>query len=175
MNLIINFDDFDGPNPHAFLSNFYQGKPIKVFSRKWATGEHAFAGMKTTDLGVRGKIRGAPTPGYAKAMGRKVALREDWEEIKYDVMMTILRAKFTRERREGELLLNTGDALLVEGTAWSDAVWGVKGHKVTSPGRNWLGTMLMARRAELQAPYDGYLPDLSAEDWIMRKETSLVR
>lgn len=172
-NAVTNFDDFDGPNEFAFLSNFYKGEPLKVFNRTWATGEHAFAGMKTIDKEQRRRIQKAKSPGTAKALGRRVILRPDWEEIKYDVMMTILRRKFTLEREEGQRLLVTGNALLVEGTKWNDRVWGVNGHTATAVGRNWLGTMLMARRAELLALACGS-PDFCtadhAENWIMGKD-----
>lgn len=161
--LIINFDDFDGPNRHRFLSNFYQGGRIAVFGDLWQTGEHAFQAMKTTDERERDAIRRASSPSAAKRMGRTTELRPDWEAIKYDVMAAVIRAKFRTDREEGAWLINTGDALLVEGTEWGDTVWGTKGRRVeetaqgpdyvVSRGRNWLGTLLMARRAELVAEY----------------------
>lgn len=156
------FDDFDGEHKYEALSNFYVGEPIdmkKVWGDTFKTGEHAFAALKA--FGEEGKtrafeqIRDASTPAEAKQRGRTCKLRSDWEEVKYDVMMTILRHKFTLDREEGEILLNTGDALLIEGTYWNDHVWGVclneDSSPMHSPGRNWLGTLLMARRAELRA------------------------
>lgn len=155
------FDDFDGPHDFAALSNFYEGEPIaiKAWGDTFKTGEHAFAAMKAYD--EYGKtvsymqIRDANGPGGAKALGRVCRLRDDWEEVKYDVMMTVLRHKFTLDREEGKVLLQTGDALLIEGTFWGDHVWGValgeNSEPLAEPGRNWLGTMLMARRAELRA------------------------
>lgn len=168
-NLIINFDDFEGPNEYNFLSNFYRGNSIVVFGRSWRTGEHAFAGMKAKGTYDRGMIRRAVSPGAAKSLGRAVKLRSDWEEIKYDVMMTILRNKFTLNRAEGRKLLLTGNAMLVEGTRWGDEVWGVNGVTTYSPGRNWLGTLLMARRAELVAITNGAddpYTEVSAEQWV---------
>ena len=156
--VIAYFDDFDGPHSFEALSNFYVGDPIylRLLSGKpFMTGEHAFAAMKTRTHADFVKIRQAPSPGAAKALGRRVALRPDWEEVKYDVMMAVLRAKFTPHREEGDILLATGDALLIEGTHWGDRVWGVsmdaREIPLLAPGRNWLGTMLMARRAELKA------------------------
>lgn len=160
--LVINFDDFDGHHQWEFLSNFYHGEPIPLWGRDWQTGEHAFQAMKSLDDAVRDHIWRAGTPGIAKMRGRKCVLRNDWEAVKYDVMAAVLRAKFTLDRDEGRWLVQrTRDALLVEGTTWNDAVWGVAGRsttangkggvEVTSVGRNWLGTLLMARRAELLA------------------------
>lgn len=151
MKHIINFDAFDGPNEYAFLSNFYKGEPIVVFDATWPTGEHAYQGMKCLESLDRETIRTAKTPGIAKRLGRSITLRPAWESKKYDVMAAVLRAKFTLDRKEGMLLLETGNVLLTEGTNWNDRVWGVDGHDLSSPGRNWLGTLLMARRAELRA------------------------
>lgn len=161
-SLIINFDDFNGPNPYRFLSNFYVGRPISVFGTEWMTGEHAYQGMKVHPF-ERQAIKEAVSPGEAKMRGRTYNMRGNWEAVKYDVMMAVIRAKFRTDREEGELLVQTQSALLVEGTEWGDDVWGVRGRKVTeyldapsevsSPGRNWLGTMLMARRAELVAEW----------------------
>lgn len=181
------FDNFDGDQEHDFLSNFFMGAMI-VLPMTWGhlwgpavciaadvdpdvfieapTGEHAFAAFKSRT--IEGFIEilhaahkdGQPSPGLCKGIGRKVKLRSDWEEIKYDVMAMVLRSKFTLERDEGHMLLNTGDALLIEGTEWNDRVWGValpydgtysKYTAQGSPGRNWLGSMLMMVRAELMA------------------------
>jgi ribA/ribD-fused uncharacterized protein len=163
--LIINFDQFDGENPYAFLSNFWVGDPLWVFGEEWATGEHAFQAMKALHVEERYDVRWSKTPAVAKFRGRRVLLRPDWEQVKYDIMAAVVRSKFTVARKEGLDLLLTGDALLVEGTQWGDRVWGVAGSDVhdgmvTSPGRNWLGTLLMARRAELRAEVAyGYVHD----------------
>lgn len=156
------FDDFDGPHKYAALSNFYVGEPIgmtRVWGDSFMTGEHAFAAMKA--FGEDGKtrayeqIRDSGGPAEAKQRGRVCNLREDWEAVKYDVMMTVLRHKFTLDRVEGDVLMSTGDSLLIEGTYWNDHVWGVAlnddANPLKAPGRNWLGTMLMARRSELRA------------------------
>lgn len=152
------FDDFDSPHSYRALSNFYEGGPLYIHdldTRPFKTGEHAYAAMKARYLTDYERIREATTPGNAKKLGRLCELRPDWEEVKYDAMMAVLRAKFTLDREEGDVLMQTGHALLIEGTYWNDTVWGVSHEKTDvvweAPGRNWLGTMLMARRAELQA------------------------
>lgn len=168
-NLIINFDAFEGPNEFDFLSNFYRGKPITVFGQSWLTAEHAFAGMKTRRFSDREMISRAVSPGAAKSLGRRIRLRPDWEEVKYDVMMSILRCKFTLAREEGQWLIATGVIMLVEGTRWHDQVWGVDGVTSSSYGRNWLGTLLMARRAELFAfmsDSDDPHVEVFAQHWV---------
>lgn len=152
------FDDFDGAHPYVALSNFYIGEPLTIpeIEGEFMTGEHAFAFMKASAREQAEHIREAFDPSEAKMRGRTCVLRSDWEAVKYDAMMAVIRAKFTLQRLEGEVLLSTGDALLVEGTFWGDTVWGIDLRDDTvypthGPGRNWLGTMLMARRAELKA------------------------
>lgn len=158
------FDSFEGPNEYEFLSNFYVGEPIYIRSLDdtFQTGEHAFAAMKTVDIDDYNRIREAFDPGQAKMYGRMCKLRPDWEAVKYDAMMLVLRSKFTLDRQEGRLLMATDNALLIEGTYWDDDVWGValSGDPLQSMGRNWLGTLLMARRAELKAQefYDVWHP-----------------
>jgi ribA/ribD-fused uncharacterized protein len=126
---------------------------------EFATGEHAFAALKTIHPDWFYVIATAADPNEAKALGRSCPLRRDWEAIKLDVMAAIIRSKFTLDREEGELLLGTGDKYLAEGTYWHDRVWGVdltatdSFKTVEYPGRNWLGTLLMARRAELRAQH----------------------
>lgn len=157
--LILWFDEFDGSgaNSYRFLSNFFVGEPLIIDGWTFATGEHAFQAAKAKNLKTFEMVRTADGPGHAKALGRGIPLRDDWEAVKYDVMAAVIRSKFTLERQEGLDLYDTGEALLVEGTYWGDTVWGVDLHSPTSEelptrhGRNWLGTLLMARRAELRA------------------------
>jgi ribA/ribD-fused uncharacterized protein len=140
------FDDFQGYNKYAFLSNFYPS-PITMAGRWYPTGEHAFAAFKAGTLANHEAIRLAASPNAAKALGRSIPLRSDWEVVKYDVMRQVLRIKFARRSMLGAALERTGNALLVEGTDWNDKVWGVVRPEMV--GRNWLGHLLMARRAEL--------------------------
>jgi N-glycosidase YbiA len=152
---ITYFDSFEGHNDWAFLSNFYIGaEPLWVNDKPYMTGEHLFQAWKARTKKVHERIRKSKSPGMSKMRGKMCDLRPDWEEIKYDVMRFTLKTKFTTAREEGHLLLNTGDALLIEGTDWNDKVWGTERSEERFdlwPGRNWLGTLLMARRAELRA------------------------
>lgn len=169
--VISYFDSFEGPNEYAFLSNFWQGAaPLHFKGRTYATGEHMFQAFKARNRHDHEVIAASPSAAEAKANGRHLLrLRPDWERVKYDVMRLVLATKFAKGREEAPLLLATGDALLIEGTQWGDRVWGVdlkaarkalenmgegpvwqpgEGWEV-APGRNWLGVLLMARRAEL--------------------------
>lgn len=144
------FDAFEGPNEYAFLSNFY-ASPLRLQGHKFRTGEHAFQAWKAKSQKTFEDIRTSPTPSAAKAAGRTCVLRPDWERVKYDVMTQVVRVKFHPTSRLAEELVATGDALLVEGTYWYDTVWGVDLTRRGYRGNNWLGRILMARRAELIA------------------------
>lgn len=133
-------DKFEGE--YAFLSNFY---PSEITDREgiaYPTVEHYFQAMKTVKIPERQKIAAAPTPGKAKYLGRRVALRDDWEKIKLQVMREALEKKFA-DRKLRQLLINTGTAELIEGNWWHDTFWGV----CDGCGDNNLGKLLMELRA----------------------------
>lgn len=130
--------------PFRFLSNFAPS-PVRMRGLTYPTVEHAYQAAKTLDPEMRERIRACATPGQAKRLGRNVALRDGWEEIKLDVMAACLRAKFAHAPLR-EMLLATGDAELVEGNTWGDRFWGV----CRGEGANHLGRLLMAERERVK-------------------------
>lgn len=153
MDVIDKFYTYERGNMvHSFLSNFYVSPSLHVerLSTMLArTGEHAYQACKALTISEQEYILRAPTPGQSKARGREISLRPDWEAIKFDVMYEVLSAKFNAASGPllARMLLDTGDALLIEGNTWGDTTWG----KCDGVGRNWLGLLLMARRSELRA------------------------
>ena len=136
-------DSFAGD--YRFLSNFYPS-PMRVDRVLYPTVEHAFQAAKTADAGEKRKIAEANSPGRAKALGRKVKLRKDWESVKVGIMRELVELKFRAHADLAERLLETGEAELIEGNTWNDTFWGVcNGH-----GKNHLGKALMEVRAVLQ-------------------------
>jgi ribA/ribD-fused uncharacterized protein len=133
----------------AYLSNYYEA-PITLQGPKFLhpltfpTNEHAFAAMKTLDFDERKRIAELGTPGLAKKAGRAVQLRPEWDNIRVDVMRHLVRVKFEQNHFLADLLLRTGDRLLVEGNTWGDRWWGVD--IKTLEGENWLGRVLMEER-----------------------------
>ena len=120
--MVTVIDKFDGTE-YGFLSNFYSS-PIQYEGIVYPTVEHMFQALKALDIETRKKIANAATPGQAKRLGRSVALREDWEEVKVDVMRTALQLKFSDPTLRAKLIA-TGDAELIEGNTWNDRFWGV--------------------------------------------------
>ena len=137
-------DCFDGK--WAFLSNFYWNE-IEHEGIVYPTNEHFFQAMKTLDNDERRQIANCLTPGQAKRMGRRVALRSDWESVKEDVMFLGLCLKFADEQL-ADWLLETGDEELVEGTTWHDNEWGNCSCSkcINIEGKNKLGKLLMRVR-----------------------------
>lgn len=118
------------------LSNFGGSLPI--------TAEHLFQAMKSVEWSDQLYVLAASTPGEAKSRGKKVKLREDWEEIKVEVMWCVIQIKFSPGSHYAKLLLSTGDHELIEGNRWGDLFWGavfdVEGELT---GQNELGKLLM--------------------------------
>jgi len=130
-----------------YLSNYYAASVV-IESILYPTNEHCFAAMKTLDLGLRKKIAFADSPGAAKFMGRRLELRSDWDQIKDDIMLNIVRTKFTRHHGLAAKLINTGTVPIIEANTWNDRYWGVDWS--SGEGLNRLGKVLMIVRQELQ-------------------------
>jgi ribA/ribD-fused uncharacterized protein len=84
-------DDFAGR--FSFLSNFHPSR-ITWEGREWETVEHAYQAAKTLDEADVYKIWACPTPGQAKYLGQRVKLRPDWDVVKFEIMLSLLRLKF---------------------------------------------------------------------------------
>src|SRR4051812_21703256 len=124
---------------YEFLSNFYQGDTVQLDGIWYLTAEHAYQAEKTLDLEVRLAIAELDTPGKAKKYGRRIQLRDNWEEYKEVAMTRVLRAKFVAGSTLSYMLLLTGHRELVESNWWGDTYWGVCNGK----GQNRLGHLLM--------------------------------
>lgn len=142
---VINF--YLPTNKYGCFSNFSRHH-IYLKDKVWKTSEHYFQAQKFDGTEFEEKVRIAPTPKDAANLGRnrKFPLRRDWEEVKDDIMREALRAKFTQHKELKKILLETGDAQLVEHTA-NDRYWGDGGD---GSGRNMLGLLLMELREELK-------------------------
>ena len=132
----------------AFLSNFH-ALPVKFEGMTYATVEAAFQAAKTLDLRVRRRIAQAKTPAVARDLGRKLQLREDWEEVKVEIMEGLLRQKFQDPTLSLSLMATEGRSLQEHNT-WNDQFWGIS----RGSGQNMLGLLLMKVRQELLAQHD---------------------
>lgn len=134
---------------YRWLSNFYNfDKPLNYGGDTYQTVEHFYVAMKTVDMGLRKVISNKPLKGL-KAYGRTLEIREDWEDIKVDVMEYALMYKFsTNNPNLRKKLLNTAGLHIQEGNHWGDKFWGVC--LKTGKGDNNLGKLLMKVRNHIQ-------------------------
>jgi len=90
----------------------------------------------------------ASSPNIAKWLGKKVQIREDWEEVKVGIMTELVFLKFEQNSKLIDKLLDTGETYLEEGNYWHDNFWGncYCSRCLDIPGCNMLGTILMEIR-----------------------------
>jgi N-glycosidase YbiA len=136
----INIYFYARANSYFEFSNFYI-RPFTLEGRTWLTVEHYFQAMKSRDEVTREMIRKTSTPAVAKKIGVSIELREDWEEVKEEMMYKAVRAKFSQHEDLRRMLLATGDALLHENSP-KDMYWGVL-------GKDRLGVILMRVRDDI--------------------------
>lgn len=137
---------------HRFLSNFSRVPGgLTALGMAATSAEHIYQAAKTTNLDERADILSQRSPGKAKRQGAHATLRPNWDGLRLPLMQRLITAKFDPVLHPDlvELLLDTGDAELVEGNHWNDLFWGAD--STTWAGENHLGKILMARRAQLRA------------------------
>lgn len=142
--------------PWSAIDNFAL-IPVRYDGRLWPTSEHAFAAMKAPMKSMQERIRHCATPGQAKALGRRIKMRKDWEEVKFDYMWDILCAKFSQSEVARSVLESSKGRHLAEGNVWDDRIWGMTADPAANftnnsgkiTGQNALGKMLMAVRDRL--------------------------
>jgi ribA/ribD-fused uncharacterized protein len=130
---------------YRWLSNFFL-ITVDYEGERYPSVEHAYQAAKTNDKKHKRIIRMAGSAAQSKVFGRQAPRRPDWDQVKLQVMETLLRAKFDRDMHPDmrQRLKDTGDAELIEGNWWNDTYWGV----CKGVGENHLGKLLMKIRSE---------------------------
>lgn len=134
----------------SFLSNFASYEKEEYFNYRgifYHSNEHFYQAMKFESPNIRYQIARHPSIGLKKFVRTLGPIREDWDEIKLEVMEEGLRYKFSLPRFKW-LLLSTHNLELVEYNYWGDTFWGV----CKGVGENNLGKLLMKIRSELDKP-----------------------
>lgn len=136
---------FTGRN--VLLSNFYI-YPITWKDLVLPAAEYAYQSEKPTEWLERELILHATSPAHAKKLGGPrfcKSKRADWDQVKNDIMLAVLDAKFSAPGM-AEMLRETEDEELIENNWWGDTYWGV----CNGVGENWLGKLLMQVREGLK-------------------------
>lgn len=128
------YGGFSNFSPHGF----------ELGHHFWRTSEHYFQAQKFAGTEHERLVREAHTPKRAAEMGRERSrpLRVDWEEVKDEIMFKAVLRKFSSHPDLREVLLGTGEEMLVE-NAPHDYYWGCGRD---GSGRNQLGLTLMKIR-----------------------------
>ena len=126
---------------YRYLSNFHIcTQPIVHDGIDYDSSESAYMAAKTHDRSIK-LYMSTLSPGKAKKAGQEIELREDWEDVKIDIMHEILMLKF-KDPELRKKLLSTGTKRLEETNSWKDRFWGV----CDGEGLNMLGQLLMLVR-----------------------------
>ncbi len=128
------------------LSNF-AATPFELDGRRWPTVEHYFQAAKAVDPAEAERVANAESPAKAKQLGRQVRLRQEWDQLREEVMLRALRAKFAQHDESRAMLLATKRRPLHEDAPW-DRYWG-------GAGKDRLGVLLMQVRDEIAPRVSG--------------------
>jgi ribA/ribD-fused uncharacterized protein len=122
--------------------------PISLESKMWYTAEHYFQTQKFYSEGVKKQILKTRSAAEVIRISNnpKLRIRKDWIYVRVDAMRTAVRAKFTQIPELRKLLVNTGDAVLIDHSD-DDSYWSDGGD---GNGQNMLGVVLMEVRDELR-------------------------
>jgi N-glycosidase YbiA len=129
--------------PYGCFSNF-SAHGFTLDDAYWPTSEHYFQAQKFVGTPDLDRVRLAKTPKLAANLGRSrsLPLRSDWESVKDEIMHRAVLCKFQTHADIQEILLSTGEELIVENSP-IDYYWGC-GKDGT--GKNRLGLILMQVR-----------------------------
>jgi ribA/ribD-fused uncharacterized protein len=132
---------------YGFLANYFMAD-ILIDGISYPSVEHYYQSQKTPDPRQEEAIRNAPSCGAAKELGNRaeLILYDDWNTRKIAVMKRGLEEKFNQHQELADMLLATGDAILMENSA-EDYFWGIG---ADGSGKSMLGELLMELRTRLR-------------------------
>ena len=139
---------WQGPFSNWYRSNF------ELNGIKFNTNEQYMMYKKAmlfNDTVTANAILKSNNPKECKALGRKVSGFDNvwWQDNCIEIVFRGAHAKFSQNRKLYNMLMNTGDATLVEASPF-DKIWGIgldeenakKTNPADWPGTNWLGIVL---------------------------------
>lgn len=143
----------------AFLSNMYPCKVrMKIGGKEYVfdSSEAAFQAGKSENPKEITLFTRVKDGKDAKRLGRKITLREDWDNYRLLWMKRVVYSKFIQNPELMEKLIDTYPLTLKETNYWHDTFWGICNGK----GENHLGKILMEIR-ETKLPYEKKTGDLN--------------
>lgn len=129
--------------------NNWSAHQVRIWDKLFPTAEHAYQYRKfdLTDDAVASKIFNSPSPwaAYKLATQYKAQVRDDWEELKFNIMHEILTNKLAQHKDVQEKLQQTGSRTIIEDSPW-DSYWGCGDDGL---GENNIGKIWMELRSKL--------------------------
>lgn len=145
----------------SIFSNFANTPYTSHDGIKFFCSEQEFMYRKAMlfeDEEIAEKILKSRDPKQVKKLGRLVKNfnNEVWDKVRYDVMYTACRSKFTKNKEANKALLSYPGKTFVEASPF-DTIWGIGlgeyDYRATNPslwlGQNLLGKVLTQLRDEL--------------------------
>ncbi|GAG79482.1 unnamed protein product, partial [marine sediment metagenome] len=144
----------------------YDGHSWKTVEHAYQAHKFMQPGASQKNFEYAEYIKNAPTAGLAAKLGNvsliginlykggkeyaniikkyrnDVKIRDDWEDVKLDIMIKLVKAKFDQHEYLRKLLLQTDNKKLIEASP-RDYFWGEGKDKT---GKNYLGRILMNLR-----------------------------
>lgn len=143
MEIISGFFD-----EYRFLSNFYPSPfvcnyvPYFYDEHEFKTNEHFYQAMKMKQEKDFIRIIETSNVYKVKKLGNILSIRDNWTQIKQNVMYYGLQQKFSQNEDLKQKLIDTYPKLLIEENCWNDKYWGI----YRNEGKNILGKMLESIR-----------------------------
>jgi ribA/ribD-fused uncharacterized protein len=137
---------------YGVFSNLLR-RPMVFEGQTYPTAEHAYQAGKARKAEVRDWLMAAPSPALLAMAAHGLYywdITPGWSTSKFARMRAVLLAKFTQHEDLKRILLDTGDATLIESATVDNAVnrlWG----QVNGVGKNMLGQMLRELREKLRS------------------------
>ena len=135
--------------------NFTCAEQYMMASKAWIFGDEE----------IKKEILTTRDPKQMKSLGRKVRNFDPktWDKTRHSIVLNGNYHKFAQNKDMRDILLGTGDKILVEASPM-DTIWGIglgeNNPKATDPadwrGSNLLGFVLMEVRDELKRVYQNY-------------------
>lgn len=93
---------------YEFLSNFY---PCQIVYNgiTYPSVEHAYQAAKTKNIKDKKRIAACLQASTAKMIGREIKPKDNWDEIKFKIMLSLVAQKFYKHKHLREKLISTKD------------------------------------------------------------------
>jgi ribA/ribD-fused uncharacterized protein len=145
-------------NEYKEYDNFWLTSFVDEDGNKFPSVEHYYQYHKCVNENDKKRVLNASIE-YVYAVGQNVELRNDWEEIKLDIMFQGNYMKFVQNDELRDMLKNTREYIHVPSVLFGCLFWG---SGIRLEGKNWNGKILMAIR--------DLLNNIPIEDFLIEKK-----